>query len=66
VSDFDDFHDEVDINANLGASPDQSAAIGISDDDLISVQSTPDHRDEIEQACDMAVETLSLDHAAPT
>jgi hypothetical protein len=33
---------------------------------LTNCQSTPDHRDEIEQACDMALETLSLDDAAPT
>ena len=138
--DFEDFGDDVDIASKLGAAADGTAAIGISENDvilvqrftlnlaversdlgaakqqfeqlirqvdpsataqptevaglpaldvkdvtipsvpdgqsrlvpffdgdqeyLINCQSTPEHRDEIEQACDMALDTVTLDDAS--
>ena len=45
----------------------QSRFVALLDGDqeyLFNCQSTPEHREEIEQACDMALETLTLDDNA--
>jgi hypothetical protein len=56
--------DQVEIPSVEGG---QSRFVALLDGDqeyLFNCQSTPDHREEIEQACDMALETLTLDDAA--
>ena len=56
--------DAVDIPSVAGG---QSRFVAFFDGDqeyLLNCQSTPDNRDDIEQACDMALETLTLDGSA--
>jgi len=55
--------DQVDVPSVEGG---QSRIVALLDGDqeyLFNCQSTPDNRDEIEQACDMALDTLTLDAA---
>jgi hypothetical protein len=56
--------DQIDVPSVDGG---QSRYVALFDGDreyLINCQSTPEHREEIEDACDMALDTLTLDEAA--